>query len=66
LVLFEDIFGLLCEGYDASNEIVIEIEISVEETKPEDEGGGEYLVDWLVGWLIDCGGRGRARQTSLS
>ncbi len=45
---------------------MIEIEISVEETKPEDEGGGEYLVDWLVGWLIDCGGRGRARQTSLS
>jgi len=44
-------FGLLCEGYDASNEIEIEIEIeiSVEETKPEDVGGGEYLVDWLVG-----------------
>jgi len=45
LVLFEDIFGLICEGYDASNEIEIEIEISVEEMKPEDVGGGEYLVD---------------------
>lgn len=53
LVLFKDIFGLFCEGYDASDEIDIEVEISVEETEPEE------VSIWLTGWLVDCDGPGK-------